>query len=78
MFLLVKAPYWNSRREEDYYFYSPHAIFLCHEIKDAGYNNTDIKQAFARPKYACTTGYNFFFLFWHYVLLFFFYCVYAV
>ena len=60
----------NSRREEDYYFYSPHAIFLRHEIKDGGYNDTNIKQAFARPKYD--------FFFWHYVLMFFFYCVYAV
>ena len=62
MFLLTKAPCWNSRREEDYYFYSPHAIFLCHEIKDGGYNNTNIKQAFVHPKYACTAGDNFFFL----------------
>ena len=62
MFLLTEAPCWNSRREEDYYFYSPHAIFLCHEIKDGGYNNTNIKQAFVHPKYACTAGDNFFFL----------------
>ena len=40
MLLLSIVPCWNSKTEEE--MVSP--IFLCHKIKDGGYNNTNINE----------------------------------
>ena len=44
----------NGASQRERFLLSP--IFLCHKIKDRGYNNKNIKQAaFALPKYAYTS-----------------------